>query len=165
MIIFLNQHEEGVADLIGNMRADFAAKQNLKRVQFVKGKQTENYHLQGARAEMAFAKTLNKYMHPTVGELSQPDIQPNIEIRSTKMQTGTLWFRQRDNIERVFFLLIVNDDRSFRIAGWRNGRDCVELGVKHLPEVGEDVTNELHWRVPQHKLLSYEEFLRSKYND
>jgi len=80
-------------------------------------------NIMGVTAEIAVAKSLNKYWAPEFIDLLDYDIHPNIQVRATKYKTGNLIVNPKDNDHHKFYLVIVNGS-EFNIVGWEYGGLC-----------------------------------------
>jgi len=111
--------------------------------------------IDGAASEMAFAKYMNVYYEPTVNTFKSPDVG-KIQVRSTKHKTGKLIIRQRDKKNEIF-VLVINENPVFTIAGWINLEDAKKDEFWFKPNNSFPPA----WFVPQNKLnemkdLNYE---------
>jgi hypothetical protein len=78
----------------------------------------------GACGELAVAKFLGKYWSPSVNTFhSFPDIEPNIEVRSTVLTTGCLPVRDNDADDRYYFLA-VGTPPTMTVVGYIRGSDA-----------------------------------------
>jgi hypothetical protein len=105
-------------------------------------------------AEIAVAKALGVFFVPTFNTFhKQPDIEPDIEVRSTPEEDNSLLIRDNDDLDRKFVLVIVSD-LSCRIAGWCYGYERDDLGRIRNP----NGMGAAHF-VPQFNLRPFDELL------
>jgi hypothetical protein len=76
-------------------------------------------HIEGALGEMALAKYLGVYWSG-VGRLATPDIGTNIEVRTSKYESGEMPIHPTDDDESNFWFL-VGQYGDYRIAGFMRG--------------------------------------------
>ncbi|MEO2054715.1 MAG: hypothetical protein ABGX83_05390 [Nitrospira sp.] len=78
--------------------------------------------IEGACAEMAFAKYLGVFWDGSVNTFKRPDVG-NIQVRHTQHERGCLIIRGAD-IDSQVFVLITGHHPKFEICGWIVGRDA-----------------------------------------
>jgi hypothetical protein len=78
-------------------------------------------HLEGAAAELAFAKAIGRFWSGNLGRLRAGDVC-QYEIRSTPHAKGRLILHPEDPDERAF-ILVRGLAPYFEVAGWIMGRD------------------------------------------
>jgi len=81
--------------------------------------------IEGAAAEMAYAKFRGHYWSASVGSFcldcpKGPDINDNVQIRSTKHKGGALIVREDDNADHYYVLLTGTAPR-FTVRGYIQG--------------------------------------------
>ena len=111
----LTKPELMVAGLVGNMRSVASL-----------GRLTQNKHsptdsqwqidVDGAAAEMAFAKWMNVYYEPSVNTFKAPDVGA-VQFRSTKHENGRLIVRGND-VKDEIVVLVINRMPTYIMAGW-----------------------------------------------
>lgn len=108
------------------------------------------WDVEGALAEMAFAKWLGVYYTPKNLDGKRPDVAGN-QVRSTAHVEGHLYFRENDkvNAHQRFVLGIVYRGKVW-FVGWFVGTDCMK---DEFWSERDDA-----WRVPQSKLYSMGKF-------
>lgn len=81
--------------------------------------------IEGLCAEWAVAKALGVYYVPVVGELDTElgDVLPNVQVRSTKYETGHLLVHKTDPDDHRF-VLVTGGCGNYVIPGWIYGRDA-----------------------------------------
>lgn len=105
-------------------------------------------------AEIAVAKALGVFFVPPLNTFhKEPDVAPDIEVRSTADENYSLIIRDNDNLDRKFVLVIVSD-LSCRIAGWCYGHERDHLGRIRNP----NGMGAAHF-VPQSNLRPFDELL------
>lgn len=150
MIVVLDKSEIWIAEKVGNARFESA----ISTTDDYNGREKEflrSNNVNGAVAEMAVCKALNKYWHHNIGKKGGVDIEPNIQVRTTKHESGHLYVLPKDITEHVYILVI---DRSpeFEIAGWLPGLACKnQIFFKKDFSVGGQTPRDLYW-IPQSAL-------------
>lgn len=80
-----------------------------------------------AKCELAVAKALGRYWSGSVWDSGQheqykhePDVAPNIEVRRTRREKGSLPVRQRDVADGRVLVLTYNDEylKCVQVLGW-----------------------------------------------
>jgi hypothetical protein len=104
--------------------------------------------IDGALAELAFAKWRRVYYRPSNMSLKEPDVG-RVQVRSTSHRHGHLILRPNDksNAAQVF-VLAITDAPDVRLIGWKFGVDCM------CDEYWRDL--EAGWWVPQAALNDLE---------
>ena len=78
----------------------------------------------GACGEMSVAKAVNLYWSPSVNTFHrEPDIAPNIEVRTTHHDNGCLIVRDNDADDRNYFL-VTGEPPVFHVRGWLRGSEA-----------------------------------------
>jgi hypothetical protein len=150
MIVKLTKSELMVAGLVGNMRSI----SSLGRL--VQNKHSPNdsqwqIDVDGAAAEMAFAKWMNVYYEPTLNTFKDPDVG-RVQIRSTKHEHGKLIVRDRD-VKNEIIVLVINAMPEYRMAGWIYTDDAKQDKYIYDP----NSKNAPAWMVPQSDLNKMED--------
>jgi hypothetical protein len=78
--------------------------------------------IEGACAEMAFAKFGDRFWSGAIGNFKVADVGP-FEVRSTGYENGCLPINKKNNPDRLF-ILAVGRAPVFRLAGWIKGSDA-----------------------------------------
>lgn len=78
--------------------------------------------IEGAAAEMAFAKMMQLYCAPTVNTFKLADVA-NVQVRSTPYRGGHLLIRPNDADEDIF-VLMVGSYTTWKADGWAYGREA-----------------------------------------
>lgn len=89
------------------------------------------HEIGGAAGELATARFLGLGKFNLLAPYARkaPDIEPDIEVRSTRWMNGHLCIRQRDQFGRRYVLAItalLRDYRLVRLAGWIHGSDAMK---------------------------------------
>ena len=101
----------------------------------------------GACGEMALCKTLGKFFTHSVNTFHhEPDIPPDIEVRTTDLQNGCLVIRDNDPEDRWYFLVIANAPR-FKVVGFIKGSAAKKTEWLKNPHGHREA-----WFVPQEAL-------------
>ena len=80
--------------------------------------------IRGTCGELAVAKAINRYWAPSVNTFHKiPDIEPNIEVRTTNNPNGSLIVRDNDPDDR-YYVLVIGDPPTFNICGYIKGSDA-----------------------------------------
>jgi len=81
-------------------------------------------HINGALGEMAVAKYLGVYWPASVNTFRhEPDIPPNIEVRTRSKPNYQIVVRPNDD-DTAIFVLARGQNQFFDIVGWITGRDA-----------------------------------------
>jgi hypothetical protein len=101
----------------------------------------------GACGEMAVCKALGKFWSPSVNTFHDvPDIDPNIEVRTTDRENGSLIVRDNDPEDRWYFL-VTGVPPLMRVVGAIRGGDA-----KRDEWVRDPHGHRPAWFVPQEAL-------------
>ena len=98
--------------------------------------------IEGACAEVAFAKHFNVFWDGSINTFHDPDVG-KIQIRHTQLESGCLIVREDDKDHEVF-ALVIGTHPSFRLAGWMYAGDAKQ---------GRWQKDDFSWFVPQSQLL------------
>jgi len=107
--------------------------------------------INGAGAEMAYAKHMGLFWDAGVNTFKAPDVGV-VQIRSTVHKNGNLLFRPNDSISEQF-ILIITDAPRYTIVGWTLGEDAK---VDEFYRAGERGMSGAWW-VPQNRLIPFVE--------
>ena len=113
-----------------------------------KEQKASQWHLdiEGACAEMAYAKARDKFWSAAWDTFKEPDVGP-VQIRHTELQHGCLIVRPDDK-DHEPFALVTGTAPDFIIVGWMLAGDAKrDIWAQGLN------TNEPYWRVPQSALF------------
>lgn len=115
-----------------------------------KSKNMSQWHIdiEGACAEMAFARLHDRYWSAAWDSFKEPDVGP-IQIRHTDLDYGCLVLRPADADDEQF-ALVVGATPTFKVIGWIK---CID-GKQPQWQHGTD-TSEPYWRVPQDDLRKF----------
>jgi len=116
-----------------------------------KEKNVSQWHIdiEGACAEMAFAKGIDIYWSGmAMDTLKAPDVGV-VQIRHTDLEYGGLILRPDDNDSETF-ALVTGAVPKFCIVGWI----CASDGKVDHRKQGQD-TSEPYWKVPQAELNQF----------
>lgn len=125
----LSWAELTIAGQIGAMRHVSALKEARPSAYGYSEDDSWTTHIEGAAAEMAVAKALDRYWPPLInGSLSASpgDIGNGIQVRSTGRKDGCLIVHPKDNNAHVFYLVISHTPPVYRIVG-----SMIALAAKH----------------------------------
>lgn len=101
----------------------------------------------GVCAEMAYHKWRNQYYFSNSGTFKGPDAGTNVQIRATEHNNGSLIIRNNDNPDH-WYVLIICEVFTFRIAGYIKGRDAQQGRFWKSPNNRPGA-----WFVPQSELI------------
>lgn len=108
-----------------------------------------NWHqnIEGALAELAFAKHFGLWFDQGVGKYKSKDVG-DYHIRSTKLKNGCLILRKEDPNGK--YVLVVGEYDTFKIIGWIHSEDCMKDDYLKSPN-----DRDAAWFVPQSKLHKF----------
>ena len=148
--IELTKPELMVAGLVGNMRS-IASLGNLTQNKHSPTDSQWQIDVDGAAAEMAFAKWLNVYYAPSVNTFKAPDVG-TMQVRSTKHEHGKLIIRGND-VKDEIVVLVVNRMPTYIMAGWIRTADAKQDKYLYDPNGKGSPA----WMVPQTDLNKMED--------
>lgn len=119
-IVRLNKYEMMMGALIGAQRQIESLVDGRVGAYGQSGKNQWEIHVQGALAEMAFAKFANEFWRGTVNTFSLPDCGKNVQIRWRSEPDYALIIRERDNDDH-FYVLVTGSAPEFTIVGYIKG--------------------------------------------
>jgi hypothetical protein len=122
-VVTIDPVEIAVATVCGTERHRRAQKAGARDRSHVATHDGLNIHIQGAAAEIAASKHLNRRWLFSAYKPGQADLEPDIEVRSTPRPHGCLVIRQRDHDDRPY-VLVVGQIPSFRVVGWVYGHEA-----------------------------------------
>ena len=113
--------------------------------------------IDGAAAEIAVGKALNRYWEPTVNNFHGTD-GCGLQVRYTRRQSGSLLVRDADKDEDIF-VLVVGEKRWFQLRGWMKGSEAKSAEFRKTPEQlsGMAAKGIPAYFVPQSRLHGMEE--------
>ena len=94
--------------------------------------------IEGAAAEIAYAKFRNQYWSASVDKVGSPDVGKRVQVRCCPFRGKNLLIRPRDSDEDIF-VLVVGRSPVFQIQGWIKGRDGKREEWKRSPNGGSPV--------------------------
>tara|TARA_R110000868_G_scaffold1311_1_gene10150 strand:- start:1422 stop:1901 length:480 start_codon:yes stop_codon:yes gene_type:complete len=101
--------------------------------------------IDGACAELAFAKFVGAYWSGHIRSFKAPDVG-DVHVRSTNWPTGCLIVRHNDD-ENCGYVLVISECPRFRIAGYITGADAKSFPIRKGTDGQADA-----WFIPQEKL-------------
>lgn len=102
-------------------------------------------HIEGAAAEMAFAKFRNRFWSGNLGNLRAADVG-EVQVRSTGHAGGSLILHDSDPDDDAF-VLVTGRCPAFVVRGWLWGREGKSVEFRRDPVGGRPA-----YFVPQHML-------------
>lgn len=119
MIVRLTDMEMRIAALLGVERHVQSASRKTTRGQAAET--SLQSHIVGASGEIAVAKALGLYPGFTVNNFKEPDIEPNIQVRSAIK--GRLILSDKDNPFQKY-VFVLGFAPNLEVAGWVWGYDA-----------------------------------------
>ena len=131
MLIDLTEQEMRLAIQVGTERCISSWSKGSKHAAGYKPKDLFDTNIKGAAAEIAVAKMLDVYYVPSVNTYkSEPDIQPNIEVRMTQTMPPCLIIRPNDVRDRRYVLVqnkwVHGKLPKFEVLGWETFTNGVD---------------------------------------
>ncbi len=148
--IKLTKPELMVAGLVGNMRS-ISSLGNLVQNKHSPTDSQWQIDVDGAAAEMAFAKWLDVYYEPSVNTFKAPDVGV-MQVRSTKHEHGKLIIRANDKKDEIV-VLVINRMPTYTMAGWIRTNEAKQDKYLYDPN-GKGAPA---WMVPQVNLNKMED--------
>lgn len=130
--IKLTLPEMEIAKTIGCLRRFESMRQNLKRKHGYEEAAVWDVDIEGAAAELAYSKFRGMYWGGCVNNYKQADVGKNVQVRSTKLKSGSLIIRENDEDDH-FYVLVVGKIPNFEIKGWILGKDGKQDKWKKAP--------------------------------
>lgn len=119
--VSLDRYELEQAAMVGVRRRVESIHRKLKgTLQMENGWQ---HDVEGAIAERIVAKALGMYWNGGVCTWKAPDIDPNIQVRSSRNPDSALIVRENDADDEAF-VLVTGSAPNYVIRGWSYGRDA-----------------------------------------
>jgi hypothetical protein len=121
----LASEELVIAGIVGVLREVSALNRSRPTAHDCDESNAWTYHVEGAAAELAVAKHIDRYWRPlTRSQLRDlPGDVADVQVRSTPRSDGSLIVHRRD-LDDARFYLVVTALPSYRIVGWLLGRDA-----------------------------------------
>lgn len=120
--VVLTKSEMFMAALTGVQRQIESVADGRKDKHGYDGQDGWGIHIEGAMAEIAVAKALNRYWDAGVNTFKAGDVG-NIQVRHTKLAGGRLIVREGDTSEDVF-VLVTGTSPAYSVLGWIRGMDA-----------------------------------------
>jgi len=119
MKIKLNPAEITLASHVGTLRQIQNVRAGRQHAHGLSNEEAQDWqiHCEGCLSEFAVAKFLEAHWCGNVGNLEAPDVDQNIEVRTTKTFYTPLIVRPRDKDERLFVSL-VGSNGTYTMRGW-----------------------------------------------
>jgi hypothetical protein len=115
MLVRLSEAEVEAARMLGRKRHECSL--NRKSTRGLMGEDSLDLHTVGAIGEFAVAKALNLYQGFTVNNFDGPDIEPDIQVRTTRLKGGRLIMTERDEPFQKY-VLVVGEEPELDVVGW-----------------------------------------------
>lgn len=141
----INSVEMYLAAQVGTMRYVASRQRGLPEV--IHSGQDWDGDCHGAIGELAVAKSLGVYWHPTVNEGKSPDVA-GYQVRATNRSPGYLIIRPASVKNEVYIFCTIKFP-IVKICGWMW---LVDAKVPAFLRKADDKGPEAHW-VPQSKLM------------
>lgn len=132
MTVNLNWFEVLSAAYTGVMRRVESIRKGYKNAKGFDRTDVWDIDINGAGAEMAAAKCMNRYWDGSVNGFKRGDVG-NYQVRLARGETPYLLFRQNDNPDAIF-VLVNGVLPSFKVLGWLKGSDGMK--AKYLRSFG-----------------------------
>jgi len=133
------------AALVGARRRAGALNANLSDRYGNVDKDPWGLDIEGAAAEMAVAKALGRYWHPSLHVQRDEGDVASYQVRSTTLSEGCLLIKEGDGLESIF-IFVVGTAPVLSIPGWIRARDG------RRDEWWRTVRGRSAWFVPQSAL-------------
>ena len=130
--VTLTQEEMEIAAMIGCRRmAESLANRRLS-YEWHLPDDTWGTDIEGAAAEMAFCKAMNRFWSGSVNTFKDADVGENVQIRATTHSNGCLIVRDNDPDDE-YFVLVVGKAPDYSVKGWILGGDAKQDEYKKAP--------------------------------
>lgn len=116
MEVRLTEDECALADFVGARRQLAAESRGLRDAYGLDPAVARERHVEGCRAEIAFAKAANVYWTSPGAQADKGDVG-RYEVRSTDRAGGSLILHPKDP-DRVFVLVVAKTPVLFDVVGW-----------------------------------------------
>jgi hypothetical protein len=152
--IELEWYECYLASVLGAQRASMSLKDKTRVKFYWNEDDFDETDGNGAGGELAVAKFLHLYPILGVNSPTEPDVWPNIEVRSTKYRTGHLKVNDKNPDDRPY-VLVTGSLPKYELVGWMWGHKAKRK------EWYTDPNNKKDWAyfVPQLALRPIDELL------
>lgn len=92
--------------------------------------------INGILAELVIGRILKgRYYIPSSNTFhKEPDVQPDIEVRSSVRPDSPLWIRDNDAVAKRYVLVICEAMKGFIIRGWVHGHEAMTNEWWYEPE-------------------------------
>lgn len=151
-VVTLTWYELLQAAITGAMRRIESLKSNVSD-KFGYPNEEDNWsrEIEGAAAEMAYAKFRNKYWSASINTYQKAADVGRVQVRSSAHENGSLIVRPHDKDEDIYVLLI-GKAPTFRVVGWQRGIEAKKSEWQRSP-------NGVHpaFFVPQSALMRFGE--------
>jgi len=127
--VVLDRDELAEAYSLAQRRMDGVQKMGLLDKHGAAGHKNSEYHILGAKGEIAFRKFIGSSDPLTVNTFrSTPDVR-NYEVRTRSRDDFDLILRNDDSDHKIY-VLVVGDGCRFRVVGWLRGSEKYPHGQK-----------------------------------
>ena len=116
----LSEIEMEIAAIVGCRRRTESRANNRAYSHQFDGTGGWDIDIEGAAAEMAYAKFRGQYWAATVGSFKGADIGDKVQIRSTRHPGGSLIVREDDNPDH-YYVLLTGAAPTFVVRGYIQG--------------------------------------------
>lgn len=124
-VVKLTDDEIEVAAICGVKRRVEARRKNLKKPNGDSGKSGWAMDIEGAAAELAFAKYLGVPFEASVNTFKMPDVG-TYQVRSSQRTSNGLIVRRHDGKDEIY-VLVLGEAPLFFVAGWALGSEvCID---------------------------------------
>ena len=147
--IELNESDRALATWVGAERFAYGSKHCQDKA---KGNiDKKQMSIDGALAEMAFAKHSGLYWPPTVrGKEDRPDVPP-FEVRGTRNIVGGNLLIKPDDRRGLYVLVLIHTD-WFEVVGY----STVTTEPMPVGHPWENNQKEMNWRIMRHELREFD---------
>jgi hypothetical protein len=150
----LTKSEVFTAAMVGLQRqCSSLFKKSKNRFEIEKEKEW-GIHIIGAMGEAAAARGLGMYWPMSVDTYKDPDILPNIQVRTRTKDDGDLIVRDDDDDNEIF-VLVTGTGPKFMLRGYVTGKEAKKKEWLKSPNGWKAA-----YFVPQSKLKSIEDLLK-----
>lgn len=115
MLIRLDELEIAVGKTVGITRHDNG--RNRRQTRGLAPELSEDFHILGAFGELAVARILNIYPGFILNTFKGPDLEPDIQVRTTRHKNGRL-IMTADDPPFHKYVLVTGDAPELDIVGW-----------------------------------------------
>lgn len=140
--IVLTPEELTVGATIGIQRRIRSMQAGRKNNHGYGGESAWDVDIEGACAELAVAKAINRYWQAGIDTFKGGDVG-HLQVRMSKRRDASLIIRKDDPDEQIYFL-VTGESPKFQIRGWIRAGDAKDPRFLREPN-----GRELAWFVPQ----------------